>query len=152
MSTVNILVVNNEDQENTNSNNNILKINSYDFDYRESETSLSACAYFICSFLVEDLDYIVKLPLVAAQTQDLFSNYTGLHDLILQDAISGGIAENSMQLCLLGSSVFSISDALVFSQSKNIDTKLPFVYSTFIRVKYGTYIMVGSILFSQRSI
>ncbi|MHA2097265.1 MAG: hypothetical protein ACW99A_01155 [Candidatus Kariarchaeaceae archaeon] len=112
-----ILTINNEELTKSKSNNGHFVLNSYEFEYNNLESSLSACVYFVCSFLVDDLDYIVKLPLVAAQTKNLYSNYRGLHELILQDAISGKITENTMQLRLIGASVFTISEALIFSNS-----------------------------------
>jgi hypothetical protein len=111
------LRLNNEEQTNSVSTDKNLVLNSEEFNFSDEKSSLSACAYFVCSNLVEDLDYIVKLPLIAAQANELFSNYEGLHELILQDAISGNIIQNSMQLRLLGSSVFSISDGLIFSNN-----------------------------------
>ena len=112
-----ILFINNEEyQFNNNTVDNLIVVNTTKFDYRNSETSISACAYFICSFIAPNLDYIVKFPLVAFHTQNLYKSYEGLHELISQDALSGNVIRITKRLSLLGTHLFSIPEAIIYSK------------------------------------
>ncbi len=91
-------------------------MNPIDFGYAGFESSLSASAYFICSQISENLDYIVNLPLIGAQTTNMMGDYIGLHDFISQDALSGKIISVKKDLAFLGSDILNISDAILYSQ------------------------------------
>ncbi len=114
-----LIVINNEETEEiTNeikSNFNVL--NSYLFNFKNNETSLSGCAYFICSFITNNLDYIVRLPLIASHAKNLFYPYSGLNSFIAQDAKTGNITQSRKQLTILGSSIFSLQEGIVYSNN-----------------------------------
>jgi hypothetical protein len=110
-----IALVTSSDHKQTTSDK-ITIINPGEYGYLGYESSLAAVAYFVCSSLTENLDYIVQLPLVASHCQNLMADYEGLHDYIAQDAITGEIIDLSKKMGLLGSDIFDISDVLRFSQ------------------------------------
>lgn len=113
------MVINNEE---TGKSSNELKsklniLNSNLFNFKNEETSLSACTYFLCSFITNNLDYIVRLPLIASQAINLFSPYSGLNSFIAQDAKTGNITQSRKQLTILGSSIFSPQEGIVYSNN-----------------------------------
>lgn len=111
-----ILFINNEENKiNDELPENFTLVNSTDFGYSNLDTSLTACAYFICSNIVSNLDYIVKYPLIAFHTLNLYKPYEGLHELISQDAQSGNIISINKRLSLLGANLFSISESIIYS-------------------------------------
>jgi RecJ-like exonuclease len=110
-----IALVSSSDRQQTTSDA-ITVINPGEYGYLGLESSLAAVAYFVCSSLTENLDYIVQLPLIASQCHNFMADYVGLHDYIAQDAITGEAIVLSKKMGLLGSEIFGISDALLFSQ------------------------------------
>ncbi|MCE7736820.1 MAG: hypothetical protein GPJ54_18195 [Candidatus Heimdallarchaeota archaeon] len=111
-----ILLINNEAINDRNDlPENIILLNSANYGFYDLDTSLSACAYFICSFIVPNLDEIVKFPLIAFHALNLYKPYEGLHELISQDAQSGNIITINKKLSLLGGNLFSISESIIYS-------------------------------------
>lgn len=114
-----LLVINNEETiENKKEYDNKFNVlNSHIYNFKNRETSLSACTYFICSFIVNNLDYIVRLPLIASHANNLFSKFEGLNSFIAKDANTGNITKSRKHLAILGSSVFSPQDGIIFSNN-----------------------------------
>ncbi|MHA2248734.1 MAG: hypothetical protein ACXAD7_00160 [Candidatus Kariarchaeaceae archaeon] len=103
------------DGETSSNENKILLVNSGDYGYLNEETSLAAVAYFICHSFAKTLDYIVQFPLIASHANYMMREYSGLHDYIAQDALLGNIIQIQKVMSFLGSEIFSISDALLYS-------------------------------------
>ncbi len=92
-------------------------LNPINFGYKYEDASYSACAYFACSALIEELDYIIQLPLISFHTYKMMGEYSGLHKIIAEDAEQGGVIKIFKSFSILGSDQFKISDALINSLS-----------------------------------
>jgi len=95
-------------------------INPQKFGYDIPDITLSTLAYLMCEPLVSHLpvaaDYIIVLPLVAQQAITMKSKPSGLQEQIHLKALEEQLIQESSTIGILGSEVFSINEALVYSQ------------------------------------
>jgi len=91
----------------------IMNIGQFGFDY--PAITLTALAYLICEPISPSIDYIIHLPLVAQQAVAMKSQPEGIHEQIHTIAEEEGIIEIKPTISILGSDLYSINDALLYS-------------------------------------